>query len=91
MGYIQLSIHGARESRGGVQAARFDENSVGFVWAEREPFEAIRDYLLRARAGRSGDRAPAVGPFDEFDGDHECDGEGDLVESVMDEAVGVAA
>ena len=47
--------------------------------------------LLRARAGRSGGWAPAVGPFDEFYGDNEGDGECDLVESVVDEAVGVAA
>ena len=46
---------------------------------------------LRARAGRSGGWAPAVSPFDEFDGDDECDGERDLVEAVVDEAVGVAA
>ena len=29
--------------------------------------------------------------IDEFDGDDECDGERDLVEAVVDEAVGVAA
>ena len=46
---------------------------------------------LRARAGRSSGWAPAVGPLGEFDGDDECDGEGDLVEAVVDEAVGVAA
>ena len=46
---------------------------------------------LRARAGRSVGWAPAVGPFDEFDGDHEGDGECDLVEPVVDEAVSVAA
>ena len=45
---------------------------------------------LRARADRSSSRAPTVGPLDEFDGDDECDGERDLVESVMDEAVGIS-
>jgi nucleotide-binding universal stress UspA family protein len=59
------------------------------MWAAHHA--SVRGTPLRARAGRSGGWAPAVGPFDEFDGDHECDGECDLVESVMDEAVGVAA
>ena len=47
--------------------------------------------VLRARADRSGGWAPTVGPLDEFDGDHEGDGECDLVEAVVDETVGVAA
>jgi hypothetical protein len=34
---------------------------------------------------------PSVGPFDEFDGQDECDGEGDLSESLFAEPVGVAA
>ena len=48
------------------------------------------EFTLRARADRSSSRAPTVGPLDEFDGDDECDGERDLVESVMDEAVGIS-
>ena len=42
---------------------------------------------LRTRAGRSVGHFESVGPLDEFDRDDE----GDLVEAVVDEAVGVAA
>ena len=46
---------------------------------------------LRTRAGRSGGHLESVGPFDELDGHDEADGEGDGVEAVVDEPVGVAA
>lgn len=48
-------------------------------------------FLLRTRADRSGVGAPAVGPFDEFDGDDEGDGERELGEALVQEPVGVAA
>ena len=44
---------------------------------------------LRTRAGRSVGHLESVGPLDEFDRDDE--GDDDLVEAVVDEAVGVAA
>ena len=70
--------------------AEIDDHAVADVAGD--PFDLLfLGLTLRARAGRSGGWAPAVGPFDEFDGDDECDGEGDLVEAVVDEAVGVAA
>ncbi|MEP7113201.1 MAG: hypothetical protein ABI862_08045 [Ilumatobacteraceae bacterium] len=34
--YLQLSILGRRESRGGAQQAPFDENTVMFRHGERE-------------------------------------------------------
>ena len=45
-GYLQLTIHGGNERRSGAEAApRFDENTVGFVWAEQASFAAIRDQI----------------------------------------------
>lgn len=46
---------------------------------------------LRARADRSGWRAPSLGPFHELDGEDERYGEGDLGFAVNDVAVGVSA
>lgn len=46
---------------------------------------------IRARASRSGVRAPAVGPFDELHGEDRGDGQRELGESLVDVAVGVAA
>lgn len=48
------------------------------------------DNRLRARADRRVSVVPAFGPFDELDGQEECDGEGDLAEALGLEAVGVA-
>jgi hypothetical protein len=55
------------------------------------PATGAAELRLRARAGRSGGHLESVGPFDELDRDDESDREGDRVEAMVDESVGVAA
>ncbi len=45
--------------------------------------------LVTKNAQIGGSLVPLVGPFDEFDGEDECDGEGELGEAVDDAPVGV--
>jgi hypothetical protein len=52
-GFIHLSIKGSLERIRGGKAARFNENSAGFVWQERSDFERVREYLDRQIAKRS--------------------------------------
>jgi hypothetical protein len=55
-GYIQFTLAGGNESRGGVLAASRDENSVCF--SDNEPFERARDVIEKRIAGRA--TAPAL-------------------------------
>jgi hypothetical protein len=57
-GYIQFSLAGGNESRGGVLAASRDENSVCF--SDNELFERARDEIEKRIAVRASAPAPIV-------------------------------
>jgi hypothetical protein len=44
-GYIQFSIQGSVESKGGAQAAAADENTVMFKQSQRASIVAVRDLV----------------------------------------------
>lgn len=47
-GYLQLSLTGGNESRGGVFDATQDENTVMFVKKQEKDFEGLRDAIQAA-------------------------------------------
>jgi hypothetical protein len=62
-GYIQFSMMGSSESKGGLLNAQRDENSVSFNSRHAKEFEAIRDRIesVIATGQRTSAPAPAGG------------------------------
>ena len=79
----------------GIQVGAMSPIRPNVIWAKDFQFDTTADgpqiKMLRTRAGRSGGHLESVCPLDQLDGDDEADSEGDRVESVVDEPVGVAA
>lgn len=57
-GFIQFSIHGSIESKGGILAASGDENTVFFSTAQRDRFAELRDGIEHAR--RRPSQTPSI-------------------------------
>ena len=70
-------------------AEKLAPESIAFL--SRSDLRAITNNALRACAGRRSLGAPAVSPVDEFGGEQQRYGQGELGESVSWSAVGVAA
>lgn len=68
-GYIQFGFLGGTESKGGLQAAIKDENSVVFKRGNQQrSFEAVKEYVEAAqqRLSASNGAAPASSNLDEL-------------------------
>ena len=46
-GYIQFSIKGSSESKGGIMSATNDENTIVFSKKEENEFEKAKDYIMK--------------------------------------------
>lgn len=67
-GYIQFSIHGGIENRGGVFDATKDENTVMFSAGQRKDFEQAKTLIDQYRAAlSSAQHAPAAAPLSAAD------------------------
>jgi hypothetical protein len=68
-GYLQLTVPGGNESRGGVFAAGNDENTVQFNARQQKDFEVARSHIESAMRAASAPRvtsSPAASPADEL-------------------------
>jgi len=61
-GYLQFTLFGGLEAKGGWQQAAMDENTVEFVKQEEPQFRAIKDYLDR-RMAESGNPLSDASPL----------------------------
>lgn len=59
-GYIQFSILGGMESRGGVLSAGGDENTVMFRSAQNARFSWLRDEIERRASAAKAPKSPAA-------------------------------
>ena len=66
-GYLQLTLAGGKESRGGVAAAVKDENTVVFIKKHAAAFREMRTSIEGAIAGRGAAQVPATSSPDLVD------------------------
>jgi len=65
-GYIQLTISGGVESKGGVFSAGNDENTVMFVKKSQADFEKAKSLIEERRSRPGAAAAPATSNLDEI-------------------------
>ncbi|WP_171333324.1 DUF4429 domain-containing protein [Enterococcus cecorum] len=65
-GYIQFSMLGSLESKGGIQAAVRDENSIVFTKKDNEIMTALKDYVENIVLNTSDSSSPQLSAADEI-------------------------
>ncbi|MFK0300294.1 DUF4429 domain-containing protein [Brevundimonas sp. NPDC090276] len=66
-GYLQLSLMGGNESRGGVFDATQDENTVMFVKKQEKDFEGLRDAIQAALNAPRNDVSGSSSSIDQLE------------------------